>query len=406
VLIVLSFFFGAFLIVLPSSGESTVAQGTAEPDEVFARYARYGADVWAKNPGALISGEGGACISCHTSLPYALVEPLLPGSYSAYTDLIENVDNRVLTWSENTAWYSDEKLVETAALSGMPAEILVDLLDAQDSRGVEAVLNALIRTTHNAYAGSEAEPETRQAFENMWAEQIQTGPAAGRWHWIQVNLVPWEVADSDLWGASLACVAAGIFPELAPPDNLQLLHDTLRGAAADEEVSLHVKSAVLWCDAEAGGSVLRDGAELGMSAPRGDAAGRIAADLMNVQRDDGGWALRDLGPWTGWEGSRADCCAEREIRSDAYATGFVTLALARNRSLLGDEGAHRLDDAVAWIERQLANPYPTEPRYNRHDTGDADLPEFRNNLYTNAGHMWAYLARTVHAEQAAPWARE
>ena len=263
-------------------------------------------------PVARISGEGAACISCHTSLPYALVEP-----------------------------------------------------------------------------------ETRQAFENMWAEQIQAGPAAGRWHWIQANLVPWEVADSDLWGASVACVAAGIFPELAPPDNLRLLHETLRRAASDDEVSLHVKSAILWCDAETGGSVLEDGA-----------AERIASNLLDLQRDDGGWALRELGPWTGWEGSRSDCCGQREIRPDAYATGFVTLALARNPALLGDEGGGQLDNAVAWIERQLANPYPEEPRYNTHDTGDDDLPEFRNNLYTNAGHMWAYLAKDVHSEQSAPWARK
>ena len=63
--------------------------------------------------------------SIYLSLPYARVEPLLPGSYPAYTDLINNVNDRVLTWSENTAWYSDEKLEQTAALSGMPPESLV-----------------------------------------------------------------------------------------------------------------------------------------------------------------------------------------------------------------------------------------------------------------------------------------
>lgn len=378
----------AFVVIRPSgAGE----RGTAV-DQTISRYARYGADVWASNPAARISGEGTACISCHTSLPYALVEPLLPGSYAAYDDLIDNVDSRILTWSDNTPWYSDEKLETTAALSGTPPEILIDLLDAEDSRGVEAVFNALIRGMHDAYSGAPAGPETRQAFENMWSEQILEGPMAGRWHWIQVNLIPWEVADSDLWGASLAGVAAGIYPDLGPSANLEWLHAALRDAAGDDGVSMHTKAAILWCDAESPGDLLQN-----------DVAARIAADLLKLQHENGGWALRDLGPWPGWEGSRADCCPEVEIRPDADATGFVALALTRQIPLLDEEAEKQLDRAVAWIETQIANPYPAEPRYNRHDSADKDLPEFRNQLYTNAGHMWAYLARTVHAEQRAPW---
>jgi hypothetical protein len=380
-----------FVVIYPS----VAGEEEASIKQTFSRYARYGADVWAQNPAARISGEGTACVSCHTSLPFALVEPLLPGSYTAYDDLIDNVDNRILTWSENTPWYSEKKLEDTAALSNTPPETLIDLLDAEDSRGVEAVFNAFIRSMHDAYSQTPAGPETRQAFTNMWSEQILEGPEAGRWHWIQVDLIPWEVADSDLWGASLAGVAAAIYPELAPPSNLELLYAKIRKAATDEGVSMHVKSAILWCDAETGGKVLDD-----------DVATQIAADLLRLQHENGAWALRDLGPWPGWEGSRADCCPEIETRPDAYATGVVTLALTRHSSLLSEEGKRNLDDAIRWIEGQLAKPYPAEPRYNRHDSADADMPEFRNSLYTNAGHTWAYLARAVHAEQAAPWVKE
>ena len=99
--------------------------GDDSDDQVFARYARYGADVWAKNPSATVSGEGKACVSCHTSLPYALVEPLLPGPYAAYTDLIENINERVLTWQNNTPWYSDQKAEMTAALGGFDGKLSV-----------------------------------------------------------------------------------------------------------------------------------------------------------------------------------------------------------------------------------------------------------------------------------------
>jgi len=374
------------------SGLAGCAQESA--DQVFARYARYGADAWARNPMATVSGEGAACLSCHTSLPYALVEPLLPGSYPAYTDLIDNVNNRVLNWSNNTPWYSDGKLEEIAALADRPPDALKSFLHAADSRGVEAISNAFIRGMLDAYSRRPAQPETQLAFANMWSEQIQSGPNAGRWNWIRANLIPWEVADSDLWGASLACVVASEFPDLAPRDKLQLLHAALTRAASDRDVSLHVKAAILWCDTETGGSVLETGA-----------AAEIAADLLALQRANGGWALRELGPWTEWEGSEADCCANREIRSDSYATGFVTLALARYFGSATNPRADQLDNAVAWIDVQLANPYPAEPRHNRHGSADSQLPELRDSLYTNAGHMWAFVAKTAYESQTAPWAR-
>jgi len=245
---------------------------------------------------------------------------------------------------------------------------------------------------HDAYSNSPAQPETQLAFEHMWSEQVQSGPTAGRWNWIQANLIPWEVADSDLWGASLACVAASVFPELAPQANLQLLHATLNRAASDDEVSLHVKSAILWCDTETRGQLLESG-----MAPE------IASDLLALQHENGGWALRELGPWIEWEGSEADCCANREIRPDSYATGFVTLALARYYGVATDEPGDHLYKAVAWIDIQLANPYPAEPRHNRHGSADSQLPEFRDHLYANGGHMWAFLAKTAYESQEAPW---
>jgi hypothetical protein len=149
-------------------------------NQVFAKYARYGADVWAKNPSATVSGEGKACISCHTSLPYALVEPLLPGDYAAYTELIKNIDERVLTWQDNTPWYSDKKAEMAAALGGLPPDALKEILDEDGSRGVESIFNAFIRAMHDAYKGVSADSVTQKAFENMWSEQLQSGASVPR----------------------------------------------------------------------------------------------------------------------------------------------------------------------------------------------------------------------------------
>lgn len=364
-------------------------------EKTFAKYARYGADVWARNPVANIAGQGQSCISCHTSLPYALVEPLLEGDYPAYGDIIENINNRIETWSSNEPWYADKQLEQMADLSNAPPDAIKAFLDADQSRGVEAVFNAVIRATHDAYSNLPPQTETRAAFRNMWEEQVKSGMTAGRWQWINVNLVPWEVTDSDIWGASFALVAASIFPDLAPEENMLALRASLKGAFIDDAVSLHSKSAILWGDVESGGQIL------GV-----DTANRFAEKLLALQRTDGGWSLRDLGPWPEWEGSASDCCSNREIRSDAYATGFVTFILARAGRISPDGYQIQLDRAIEWIDRELANPYPTGPRFNRHNTGRVQIPEFRDSLYTNAGHMWAYLAKTAYSRNAAPWATD
>jgi len=380
----------ALLLAFPTQGNASDDEG----DQVFARYARYGADIWAQNPSARISGEGAACISCHTSLPYALVEPLLPGEYAAYSDLIENVNERVTTWQNNTPWYSDQKAEMAATLGGLHPDALKEILDAEGSRGVESILNALILTMHDAYDHEPAAPETVRAFENMWSEQITSGDDAGSWKWIKANLIPWEVEDSDLWGASLACVAASQYPELAPSRNLDLLYARLRRGVSDIGTSLHVKAAILWCDTEMGGKLIDNGI-----------ARSIVTDLLDLQFDNGGWAIRQLGPWGSWEGSSSDCCAQRETRPDAYATGYVSFVLARSQHLIGEDNDAKLEKANEWIAKQLVDPYPAEPRNNRHESAEEEFPAFRNNIYTNAGHMWAFLAKTVYENGSAPWVR-
>ena len=101
--------------------------------ETFARYARHGADVWARNPSARISGEGKSCISCHTSLPYALVEPLLEDDYQAYQDMLEK---QILKLNHKS--FSQIVILGSASftpfmqLSAMNRrEVIEDLLDIQ-----------------------------------------------------------------------------------------------------------------------------------------------------------------------------------------------------------------------------------------------------------------------------------
>jgi diacylglycerol kinase (ATP) len=68
-----------------------------------------------------------------------MVEPLLPGQYAAYTDLIENVKERVRTWQENTPWYSDQK-AELAAILWCDSETDGALNDAGVSEECEIAM--------------------------------------------------------------------------------------------------------------------------------------------------------------------------------------------------------------------------------------------------------------------------
>jgi hypothetical protein len=194
-------------------------------------------------------------------------------------------------------------------------------------------------------------------------------------------------------GGALACIASSLYPDLAPPENLELLHGSLEWASFNSDVSLHTKSGILWCHAESEERVITS-----------KKADEIVDEIFAKQRMDGGWSWRELGPWKGWEGSASDCCERRDIRSDAYPTGFITLALARNFDRLGTDQKAQIKKAISWITRFLKNPYPAGPTYNTHNSGDRglvvttllivvteDYPNFNNSfspMSVQCGHSW------------------
>src|SRR5438094_4718131 len=143
------------------------------------------------------------CVSCHTAVPYALSPPALRAALAEEAPspnerrLLDNVAKRVRLWKEVEPFYSDAK-------DGVnkPAE----------SRGTEAVLNALILASRDAQNGRLSD-DTRAAFDNMWALERTTGDEKGAWSWLRFNNEPWEANDSEYYGASLAAVAAGTAPE-------------------------------------------------------------------------------------------------------------------------------------------------------------------------------------------------
>jgi squalene-hopene/tetraprenyl-beta-curcumene cyclase len=287
-------------------------------------------DWWMSWRGAA-RGQGTFCVSCHTVLPYALVRGTLgPVSYAGALPiqeerLLDNVRKRTDLWDRMDPYYaSDDRAPNRTA----------------QSRGTEAVLNALVLAAHDARTNHFSQT-ARTAFEHMWSTQLTTGPDAGSWAWLDFSLEPWEAPESQYFGAALGLMAVNVAPEAyrsapAIQKNIARLHAYLTRQYSRQ--SLLNRSVLLWAGDQ---SVL-------------DSTHRqaIVGDLTAAQRSDGGWSTAAL--------MRVPFVASphRYLRSwinhagvvhqsnDGYATGLAVIALLKAGRAKDDPVIER---AVSWL---------------------------------------------------------
>jgi len=261
--------------------------------------------------------HGTFCVSCHTVVPYVLSRQALrsalaeQGPAEAERKIVENVAKRVRLWNEVGPYYTDDTGERYG--DGKPAE----------SRGTEAVLNALILASNDTQGGKLSDI-TRSAFNNMWAVQLREGDSKGAWSWLQFGMEPWEATDSQYYGAALAALAIGIAPEdyrssSDVQDRVSLLISYLNRESTKQSVLN--RAVLLWASAK---------------LPRllnSDQQKSIVHELMNEQNADGGWKLSSNAWPEGWS---LHSFARRRLRSDwtrqsgesdGYATGLITLVL-------------------------------------------------------------------------------
>jgi squalene-hopene/tetraprenyl-beta-curcumene cyclase len=256
--------------------------------------------------------HGTFCVSCHTSVAYAISRPGLrsalaeQGPSTNERKLLDNVIKRVRLWKDVEPFYTDH---------GYKAE---------ESRGTEAVLNALILAAHDAQSGQLSD-DTRTAFDNMWVLQDKTGDKKGAWSWLQFDLEPWEANDSQYYGAALAAVAVGTAPEnyrLTPEiqTNLKFLREYLDREYLNQSTINRV--VLLWASTKLPGLL------------EPDQQHSIVDEVLSKQQYDGGWELSSLAyPPTGLGLSkllrtwiREDGTSQKR-ESDGYATGLIVLVL-------------------------------------------------------------------------------
>jgi len=260
--------------------------------------------AWQAWPNAA-RDHGTVCVSCHSALPYALARPTLHsalnerGPSTNEVKLLDDVLKRVREWKDMEPWYPDQT-------RGLPK--------TAESRGTESVINALILARRDAQAGV-LSSDGRQAFANLWQQQMRTGDLSGAWAWLRFGLEPWEGAKSAYLGAALAAVAVGTAPGdyASSPEiqkNVELLRTYLTKQAGDQP-ALN-KMMLLWAASTLPGL---------LSATERDA---VAAEVLAKQQADAGWSTASLGPWQRVDGSSLD------TGSDGYATGLAVLGLQQS----------------------------------------------------------------------------
>ena len=297
------------IAVVTGSAAATLSVGAAGPiDGARAWNARAAADYldgraewWIRWPTAA-RDHGTTCVSCHTVLPYMLARPVLRGALdehgptSAEQAILANVEKRASAWRDMEPFYPDQT-------RGLPK--------TSESRGTEAVLNALILAVRDWQRGRLAD-DAKVAFSNMWALQFKAGDTKGAWAWLDFHYEPWESSGAPFMGASLAALAVGTAPDgYASDESIQPavgeLRAYIRRRFANE--SMFNQLMAMWA-----GGALR---ELLTPGQESDLASAIAA----VQEPDGGWSTARLGAWHRLDGTPL------ETGSDGFATSLVVLAL-------------------------------------------------------------------------------
>src|SRR5262245_9074374 len=167
-------FFVLFLALLASAcSRSDATELRSWNREAAAAYLDRRAEWWLQWPQAA-RDHGTVCVSCHTTLPYALARPRLDSARadrvpSARQRVLDDVRTRVRRWDAVDPYYANR--------AG-------DRSKTTESRATEAVLNALMLADDDATDGV-ALDDVARAFDHMWALQQTEGDARGAWPWLQ-----------------------------------------------------------------------------------------------------------------------------------------------------------------------------------------------------------------------------
>jgi squalene-hopene/tetraprenyl-beta-curcumene cyclase len=286
-------------VALVSSTEARKSEPAGWDAKAAATYLDGRAEFWSTWSYAQ-RDSGTFCMSCHTTLPYALARPSLRAPLgerepsAAEQKIFGNLVTRAKNWRDIEPWYPDQT-------RGLPK--------TSESKAIEAVMNALVLVRAS---GAQLNDDARTALGVMWKLQMKTGPNSGGWTWLNFNLEPWESPNSPYFGASLAAMAVGYAPAgyAASPeiqDNLKALRAYF--AREHSKVSILNQLMGIWAAAHVPDLLTAEQRQSTIDA------------VFALQQADGGWSTTSLGTFKRVDDTPSD------TRTDGYATALATLAL-------------------------------------------------------------------------------
>jgi len=273
--------------------------------------------AWLAWPNAT-EKRAGACVSCHTGLTFLQARPALRKALheaqpSAYETSLKDAIAGRLDHEEPGRMFRATKVEPRAT---------------QD-KAVESVVSAFSLATD-----THSEAVFVKALDRMLATQVVDGKAKGGWLWFSLGLSPWEAAESDYYGASLAARALDAAPASyrARADvrgHVALLEDYLKREF--ESQPLHHRMFLLYVSQGIGKAVPAELRQQTMEA------------ALEQQQADGSWTIASLGPWKSHKNAAAS------TGGDNYATAIVALALEQEKS---KQSAAALRRGLAWLSAQ------------------------------------------------------
>lgn len=275
------------------------------------------------------------CGTCHTTIPYLMVRPLLDRP-------------NVAVWHEVRSSVSDfasERIAQHAEDADFIAGSTVAALAVGDAAGAHSM-----------------QPDTRALFDYLWTSQRNDGA----WVVPREGLLPFLERDPR-YLAFLVALGLGYVPEHYYQDDVRAragFSRLRRFIRAHLPTNVHDKAVLLWASIRTPG--LLSGRE----------QRAYTRAILALQREDGGWALPSMGAWPRHDGAPGDPDV-----SDGYATGLAALVLCQRGYDSTDVAVQR---AVSWIQRhqRASGRWYTRSLYSDH---------FQNYL-SNMGTAYAVMA--------------
>ena len=308
-----------------------------------------------------------ACLSCHTTVPYALARPLLAKALASQEatpldHLLKDLDRRLEAGAAAKELYdSDED-------------------KKRESRGTEAVLSTLLLAWGDAARNETAPtPATRRAFERLWEVQREDGG----WDWFRFSFEPWETRDSQYYGAAQAAFAVGTAPGYYTSDRSPALEQKVEAlrkylAANRDKKNLHSEAWLLLASTKLKGVLTQEEQKQVIDA--------LKEKYTSTGDGVGGWVLLDLANWryNGGAPPKTPPMLNPAARNpDGYATGLIAFALLQ-------AGVKKDDPILAAALKWL----------NQNQQTDGSWPAVSINVNRKAGNI----AEFFMSDAATAWA--